>query len=244
MLNKFLRRLPQRRYINNDNLVKYIKDNELIKDSKVFQGTLYEYTVIRELEQKLLMNQLKKVGGAHDGGVDITGKWAVGKIFHSLQDRNLINIDNHTPKRFVINDRSAMPIYQKFIGQNAVKNPRPLDILVQCKAFSLSKIGPKHIRELVGTYWSKVSPKKVNRTFMMICSPHLPTREGLKLLNSCNIPLLYVQVGMLNLMNNEYDLEKSGSLLNYYENEYASKLLQNIGIKEWLRLKGHKNWEG
>ncbi|KAH3903182.1 uncharacterized protein SCODWIG_03910 [Saccharomycodes ludwigii] len=56
----------------------YIKSSNGIKrGSTVFQGTLYEYTVMNEVSQLFdnKISDLLKIGGSYDHGIDIVGKY-------------------------------------------------------------------------------------------------------------------------------------------------------------------------
>ncbi|EDO18020.1 hypothetical protein Kpol_1045p4 [Vanderwaltozyma polyspora DSM 70294] len=223
-----------KRSINNDSLTKFINDNRNIESSTVFQGNLYEYTVMRELESKLNVINMMKIGGSNDGGIDLVGDWPLRTIYEKM---NLIlKLDgNKIPSISKINGRTIKPIYNSILKGNL--DTMDLKILVQCKAFSSSKVSPKELRELVGAYSTHCNrPSDKNKTIVMMCSPNLLTSKGLELINSVKIPLIYLRVSLIKNLNKEYDIENSGKLLNYYENSYTSELLQNLGVKEWLKL--------
>lgn len=222
------RTLETRRCIYNDAIQQFIQQNQLISQSSVFQGSLYEHTVIRELGEKLGMTKLQKVGGANDRGVDIKAYWPIEKIYDRMNA--LMNLEQIVlPKRCKVNGATFKPFRDKI-------HTEKLKVLVQCKAFTSSKVAPKEFRELVGTFSSLVSSSQRNKTVIMMCSPNMLTKDGLNLINSIRMPLVFLRIEMLQLKDGIYDVANSGKLVNYYENEYASMFLQGCGIKEWLKL--------
>lgn len=225
----------EKRYSSNNAILRFIRQNQEISQSSVFQGTLYEHTVMRELSEKLNMIRLQKVGGSHDRGVDIRGRWPLACLFGQVN--KVVSLDN-VPKRCKIHGTALKPLRCK-IDENEGKL-EPLNTLVQCKAFSGSKVSPREFRELVGTFASLVPDSQRNRSIMMMCSPNLLTRDGLSLINTVKVPLIYLRIEMLRQIGNCYDVENSGRLLNYYENDYAATLLRGCGIKEWLKLSLYK----
>ena len=115
---------------------------------------------------------------------------------------------------------------------------------MQCKAFNKSKVTPKEFRELIGTFNSMVPRRKWKSSVMIMCSPHLLTPDGLKLINNINISLIYLRIGQLNKKSDDsFDLVQGGKLLNYYENDTANKLLLGCGINECLKLGLNNNDE-
>ncbi|EHN00079.1 YOR305W-like protein [Saccharomyces cerevisiae x Saccharomyces kudriavzevii VIN7] len=228
-----------RRCLNNSAIQAYIKQNAAVAHSTVFQGNLYEYTVMRELSEKLRMTKLQKIGGAHDGGVDVRGNWPVDYIYvktssliPSLETTDTIKRTN-SQNGFVLK-----PLKYRMVDHTF----KPLKVLVQCKAFTKSKLSPKEFRELVGTFTSLVSSSQRNKTVCIMCSPHLLTKDTLKLINNISLPMIYLRVEMLKEKpDGEFDLRNSGRLVNYYENSYASALLKDCRISEWLKLGIYKN---
>lgn len=204
----------------------FIRSNQKIAQSSVFQGTLYELTVMKELANKLLMSNLSKVGGANDKGVDIIGDWNVNGISQKMNTLLKNNKD------------------VKFLSER-----NPFGIFVQCKAFKHTKVSPRDLRELVGTYTAlagqsffgekDIANTKQNLIFM--CSPNLLTPQGIKLINTVRIPIIYIRIQLLPVTNipfSEEELNKNlGQLLNYYENIYAQEILQDCFIDNWLNLK-------
>ncbi|QLL34743.1 hypothetical protein HG536_0H01180 [Torulaspora globosa] len=228
MLNR-LRCLPGRRWKSNSTIKRFIDENRAIANTTVFQGTLYEHTVMRELQGKLAMTSLQKTGGANDRGVDIRGSWDVAKVFHTMNP--ILKLDQtEVPARCKLNGVTFKPFRHKLPRETQLK------VLVQCKAFTSSKVAPKEFRELLGTFASLVSGPQRNKTAIMMCSPNMLTKDGLSLINSVPMPLIYLRIEMLRLKGADYDIADSGRLLNYYENEYAAQFLQGMGIKEWLKL--------
>lgn len=45
---------------------------------------------------------------------------------------------------------------------------------------------------------------------------------------------------MLTAHHGHYDLQDSGRLQNYYENEYAAQLLNGCGVTEWIKFKQYQ----
>lgn len=220
----------------DDILTNFISQNQSIINSTVFQGTLYEYTVMRELHVKLFMDNVNKVGGAHDGGVDITSTWNINRIrgrVGTVMDLDKLYPRDKIPKRIKLHSGTVTPLIHKIANDENIN----LDVLVQCKAFNNSKVSPREFRELIGTYNSMVPRRKWKSSVMIMCSPHLLTPDGLKLINSIDISLIYLRIGQLNkTAGNSFDLANSGKLLNYYENETANRLLLGCGINECLKL--------
>ncbi|AET37710.1 Rrg7p Ecym_1485 [Eremothecium cymbalariae DBVPG len=220
-------------------LTEYISDNVHICDSTVFQGTLYELTVMRELHDKLHIENLCQTGGAYDGGVDIRGKWDISNIYNRV--KKLVDLDKKLPKRYSVNGLNLKPLRTKIIENN--NSYRPLDIIVQCKAFTARKITGKQIRELMGAF-SMISKnhEKRNNTIVMMSSPNLLTKDAVAVMNQMRIPLVYLQITMIKPSDAEpdFNVNQSGHLCHYFENEYASKLLDNCGINEWIKLEAYK----
>lgn len=217
------------RWYSNEALKRFIEDNKSIANTTVFQGTLYEHTVMRELQNKLAMTQLQKTGGANDRGVDIRGSWDIWRIYSTMDP--VLRLDQvQVPARGKFNGVSFKPFKHKLPKETQLK------VLVQCKAFTSSKVAPKEFRELLGTFASMVSNSRRNKTVIMMCSPNMLTNDGLRLINSVALPLIYLRIEMLRLRGSAYDIADSGRLLNYYENDYAAQFLQGLGIKEWLKL--------
>lgn len=228
MLNR-IGGLTGRRWQSNSTIKRFIEENRAIANTTVFQGTLYEHTVMRELQEKLAMTSLRKTGGANDRGVDIRGSWDVAKVFHTMNP--ILKLDQtEVPARCKFNGVTFKPFRHKLPRETQLK------VLIQCKAFTSSKVAPKEFRELLGTFTSLVSSSQRNKTAIMMCSPNMLTKDGLSLINSVAMPLIYLRIEMLRLKGSQYDIADSGRLLNYYENEYAAQFLQGMGIKEWLKL--------
>ncbi|CCF57800.1 hypothetical protein KAFR_0D01540 [Kazachstania africana CBS 2517] len=228
-----LERMLEKKQSYNELIKLFIKQNQKISQSSVFQGNLYEYTVVRELEEKLHMQKLEKIGGAHDEGIDVIGKWDLVPIREKM-DQLLGSLSPMSKNTDLFYEKGEVAA-----GSTARKNmlSQPLNIMVQCKAFTKAKISPKEIREVIGTFSTKVPNNQRKKSIALICSPHLLTKSGLKLINSTNFALIFLRIETMRLLNNEeYDVVNSGKLLNYYENAYASKLLENYRIKEWIKL--------
>lgn len=234
-LTPLLRQLEQKS-LYNDLLINYINGNQNIIKSTVFQGNLYEYAVMRELHEKLFMDNLSKVGGAHDGGVDITAKWNLNKIYSTIRKEvDLVTMypPENIPKRIKLKSKMINPIIHKLSRGEDVE----FDVLIQCKAFNKSKVAPKEFRELIGTYNTLVSPKKRNSSIMIMCSPHLLTPDGLKLINSIDMSLIYLRISQITQISDKsFDISHSGKLSNYYENDTINKLFKGCGIQEFLKL--------
>lgn len=229
MLTPFQVTSSVKRWVSNEAIRGFIKENQSIAQSSVFQGTLYEHTVMRELQEKLAMTKLQNTGGANDHGVDIKGSWQVGRIYDAMNP--ILQLDSlEIPKRCMVNGATFKPFRHK------MSTGAELKALVQCKAFTSSKVAPREFRELVGTFVSLVPNAQRNKTVIMMCSPNMLTKDGLSLINSVRMPLIYLRIEMLQQEEAGYNFIDSGRLLNYYENEYAAQFLQGCGIKEWLKL--------
>lgn len=225
-----------KRKVCNGTIQKFIQHNQSINQSSVFQGTLYEYTVMRELHHKLSMYNLERVGGANDRGVDIKGHWRVSEIQNRMNP--ILNLDQvEIPKRCNVKGS----IFKPYRGKSM---PHDLKVLVQCKAHTHAKVGPKEFRELVGTFTSVVRRPETSKTVMLMCSPHVLTKDGLKLIDSVPMPIIFLRVEMLRLKDGLYDLVNSGRLLNYYENQFCQQFLQGCGISEWLKLTMYRSEQG
>ncbi|CCK71372.1 Rrg7p KNAG_0G03150 [Huiozyma naganishii CBS 8797] len=223
-----------KRHIHNDTIRSFIELNKLIAHSTLFQGNLYEHVVMREVQNKLLIDNIEKIGGAHDGGVDLQGLWSVHEIY-SRVNKVIPLSDRKTPRKEKLHGTSITPLALKLAEKGS--ESKPLNVLIQCKAFSTSKVALKELRELVGTFFSKVSSKNRRSSVIMMCSTQLLTKHAIDLINGLPIPLMYLRIEQLKQMENgQYDVDNSGKLVSYYENVYARKLLQNCGIDEWLKL--------
>lgn len=217
-----------------NSLSNFIRDNQTIINSTVFQGTLYELVTMKELKNKLGMESLVQVGGAHDGGVDILGKWALNPIFTKMNSLFKLseNYGVNIPLKDKIGKLTIEPLYHRLITDKIVK----LDTIIQCKSLTKSKLAPREVREIMGTFVSKIPIRKRKSTIAFICSPNLLTKDAIKIINELPIPLIYLRISQLERIDkNDFDLEKTGHLLNYYENDYAQKLLQNCGIRELIK---------
>lgn len=229
-------RYVAKRFVHNDTLKKFIHENSHIAGSTVFQGTLYEYTVMRELKNKLCMDKLRRSGGSYDHGIDIKAKWPLDRIYSVINDQ--IGLVKEVPSRVLVNNTIFKPLKHKLTEGKKFK---PLDVLVQCKSFTSSKITGKEIRELMGAFAYNVTSAKRNHTVIIMSSPNFLTKDGLQMMNSLTIPLVYLRIEALKSHQGWYDLDYSGRLLNYYENEYASKLLDDCGVQQWLKLAAYKD---
>ncbi|WWC73758.1 uncharacterized protein I206_107730 [Kwoniella pini CBS 10737] len=87
-------------------------------------GTSFEKHALRYLNDKLYMN-LRRVGGAGDGGIDLRGWWWLPK------------------------SKNEIPITYNSIFEPNGNGIKRIRIIVQCKA-EKKKIGPRSIRELEG----------------------------------------------------------------------------------------------
>ncbi|KAM3160251.1 Required for respiratory growth protein 7, mitochondrial [Lachancea thermotolerans] len=221
-----------KRLAHNLAIRKYLQNNIAIADSTVFQGTLYEHTVVRELSEKLLVKNLEVCGGSYDGGIDIRGKWPVDQIFKTARER--FDLSAEFPKKASVNGAQFKPVRHKLDSKSPF---RPLNVLVQCKAFKNAKITGKEIRESMGAFSSCVPASRRTQYVLMLSSPNMLTRDGLNVMNGLAIPLVYIRVEMLKSHQGWFDLENSGKLQNYYENEFASRFLQNCGVSQWLKFK-------
>ncbi|CDO95717.1 unnamed protein product [Kluyveromyces dobzhanskii CBS 2104] len=216
-------------------LQQYIAANDGIVNSTVFQGTLYELTVVRELMDKLRIGNMQVVGGSYDGGIDIRGKWDISPLTEAIETK--IQFEP-LPKRLNLQKSSLKPWRHK------MKPGKFLDCYVQCKAFSSDKVTGRQVRETIGAFAMGVPITKRNSSIMIMSSPTLFTRDGIRLFNEANIPMIFTQVEMIKkLADGSFDVEDSGQLQHYYENDHASKLLANCGIKEWLKLEGYRDYE-
>ncbi|SCU98331.1 LAFA_0G17194g1_1 [Lachancea sp. 'fantastica'] len=221
------------RKTHNSAIRKFLKENEGIAGSTVYQGTLYEHTVARELAEKLAMKDLKICGGSYDAGIDIRGTWPLDTIYHANK-KGSTSADT-VAKKMSVCGAQFKPIIHKLETQKTTF--KPLNVLVQCKAFSSAKITGKEVRETMGAFSSAVPGSKRNQYMLVLGSPNFLTRDGLNVMNGLAIPLIYVRVDMLKRHQGWYDVENSGKLQNYYENEYAAGLLQGCGISHWLKFR-------
>lgn len=226
-------KLPKSNY--NELIRRFVKQNKAVEGSTVFQGDLYEYTVMRELNDKLWMKNLEKRGGAHDGGIDILGKWPVHEIYYSwLKHHGKIEVSYPHDDEFMKTNTGIR--FKRYINtiKKSTNGLNPLKVMVQCKALK-NKLGPKEFRELVGTFTSQVKSQQKNRCIAIMCSPNLLTKDILTLMNTIDIPIIYLRIEVLQkLAYGEYNLSGSGLLRNYYTNFYCSKLLHGCNVKEWL----------
>ncbi|SCU90019.1 LADA_0F01310g1_1 [Lachancea dasiensis] len=221
---------------HNTAILKYLRENKAIVGSTLYQGALYEHTVARELGEKLAMDSLEICGGSYDAGIDIRGEWPVDKIYNRCRDR--LKLDGSSiPKKMTVSGAQFKPIFHKL---NSGREFKPLHVLVQCKAFTSAKITGKEVRETMGAFSSAVPASKRNQHILVMSSPNFLTRDGLNVMNGLAVPLLYVRVEMFKSHQGWYDIEGTGKLQNYYENEYASNLLQGCGVSHWLKFREYR----
>lgn len=184
--------------VYNSKIVDFLKNSTIPKTSTVFKGTLYEHTVVRELEHKFhkfgfisgdssnhfhgspsnktqpnKLSDLEIIGGSFDHGIDI-----IGQLNGSLTK-----------------------------------------LLVQCKCFSKQKVAGKEIRELVGATSMYKTMNTQFESLSVLASPNTITKDGIQVMNKIPIPLIYIQVSMLNAK----DLDQSGQILSVYENDCSYK---------------------
>ncbi|KAL3234819.1 Required for respiratory growth protein 7, mitochondrial [Nakaseomyces bracarensis] len=220
----------------SDDILRFIRDNRAISGSTVHKGTLYELTVERELRRKLLMEQLNVVGGANDGGVDLTCKWPVGSIYKRCLARTVISGPSLPMKGARLNGRLIRPLINQVAGTTS-PSALTIDGVVQCKAFT-GKISPKEIRELAGTFLSLYPNRKSDGSGVAImCSPHLLTPSSIKLIDQLSIPFLYLRIDTLRMLNSEdYDINNSGNLLGHMSNQVLKHYLAGTGFEEWMKF--------
>ncbi|CEP62300.1 Rrg7p LALA0_S05e02454g [Lachancea lanzarotensis] len=217
---------------HNSAIRKFLKENEAIAGSTVYQGSLYEHTVARELAEKLSMKQLEICGGSYDAGIDIRGTWPLDRIYNANKDKSSSVL---VAKKVSVCGAQFKPIIHRLGTPN--KPFKPLNVLVQCKAFSSAKITGKEVRETMGAFSSAVPGNKRNQYMLVLASPNFLTRDGLNVMNGLAIPLIYTRVEMLKPHQGWYDVENSGKLQNYYENAYAAGLLEGCGVSHWLKFR-------
>ncbi|AMD20233.1 HDL511Cp [Eremothecium sinecaudum] len=215
----------------NSQLLNYIKCNSKIAKSTNFQGTLYERTVMRELATKLRVTKLVNSGGAFDQGIDISGKWDLQPIYDHVN--SIWGLNKSLPARYKVNGRILKPLKHSLASGGHLQ---PLDVIVQCKAFKTRKITARDLREVTGIFTQHAGHLK--KAIVMLCSPTLMTKDAIAAINQLPVPITYLQIDMIRFSRKtgELDLNESGQLLNYYENEYASKLLDDCGIQQWLAM--------
>lgn len=229
----FLRRLS-----GGDNaILKFLRENRAIEGTTVHKGTLYELTVERELRRKLLMQELEVVGGANDGGVDLTGKWPLGSIYRNCINKSVITEPKLPLKGSRINGKLIKPLINR-LQTDPEESRLTIDAVVQCKAFT-SKISPKEIRELAGTFLSLYPTKQKSDSLglAIMCSPHLLTTSSIKLIDQLNIPFIYLRIETLQPTDSEeYDLSNSGHLQGYMVNQVLKHYLSRTGFEEWMKF--------
>ncbi|WRT69640.1 uncharacterized protein IL334_006629 [Kwoniella shivajii] len=92
-------------------------------------GTSFENHSLRYLNNELYMN-LRRVGGAGDGGIDLRGWWWIP----------------HTDTRPITSSSSAPTKSEVLVGE---RNIRRIRVIAQCKA-EKKPLGPRAVRELEG----------------------------------------------------------------------------------------------
>lgn len=221
---------------SNDSILRFLRDNKAIVGSTVHKGTLYELTVERELRRKLLMQDLDVVGGSNDGGVDLTCKWPVSLIYQNCIAKSAITEPKLPLKGSRINGKLIRPLINHM--DNGPLSALTMDALVQCKAFT-SKISPKEIREMAGTFLSIFPNKRKSDALglAIMCSPHLLTPSSIKLIDQLTVPFLYLRIETLQLINSEeYDILNSGQLRGYMANQVLKQYLVGTGFEEWMNF--------
>ncbi|KAK6525609.1 hypothetical protein TWF281_010664 [Arthrobotrys megalospora] len=117
----------------------------------VFNGTLYEYTVLAALTRCLPGISLTRVGGRDDAGVDLLGTWELPTI----PRRPLLSSNNNNNENKSENPQKEEREEEGEGGEGNDK-PHTLPLTIQCKNVQQkSWKGPQYIRELEGALASR-----------------------------------------------------------------------------------------
>ncbi|KAK9472250.1 uncharacterized protein V1510DRAFT_417738 [Dipodascopsis tothii] len=141
---------------------------QLSRKSTVFNGTLYEYTVMAALRKLSRGFALTRTGGANDRGIDVRGTWTVPAAARPQ-------------KSTAATRRSA----------DASPPPaelRTLRLVVSCKA-EKAKPAVRHFRELAGTL-----PAEDRHTLAILAAQQPATVQGQRQLLAWDRPMAFLCV--------------------------------------------------
>lgn len=190
-----------------DSFINYSRLHNLDVQSTVYQGTLYEYTVLKALQQ-LAAFDLYRTGGADDKGIDLAGTWTLEfkkparfKVAQaSLRDQEVVQEKQESQHEAVL----AM-------AQGEVKRLR---VVVQCKNES-RKIGPRFIRELCGI-------TRCHNTLLLMASSQMYTAKAVQAFMRTERPLCLVLIDTF---------DRGGQVRQLIWNASANDLLQGLAVR-------------
>lgn len=213
-----------------DAYLDYCKLNNVLMETTVFRGTLYELLAKSKLEQLMNCYSMTRVGGSGDNGLDVLGRWNLANY----------NIDTtRQPKRQLILSKASG------IGKDDGKINLQSDIvaLVQCKSNN-SRIKASTIRELAGIYEYHVKTRlDAMRVFFFLVSPHPLTKQAQSQVDTSKIPIIHVKMQPMTLGegDNAFDVKNwtKGSVGPVYMNPVSCKLLEGLDVRRSLLMLGH-----
>lgn len=232
--------------------LKYAKSNHISVQSTVFQGTIFEVYTKKMLTSIFNVSNIRMVGGAGDGGIDITCDWDLLQYVKSKDDSNdeiRLNSGSKAQLKEIYEIHSIKPLVllmqtdKKLKSSKKDKGLDPVKMIVQCKS-SKKKLGARLIRELIGAHTMSVRDGNPLTTFFMIASTNMLSEAALEVFNQAQIPIIYVQLLMPSIFDSlrNVDLvfqlttkyykpanyEKGGIILLYLRNNFCSLLLKGL----------------
>ncbi|RLV90549.1 Required for respiratory growth protein 7 mitochondrial [Spathaspora sp. JA1] len=205
----------------------YCSLNRVDAQSTVFRGTLYELYAKDILEKAFYFKSLIKAGGPGDDGLDLIGKWDLSYFYN----KSLKLFPNS-----VVSKQSVIH-YSKENDQSQNDNVSlkdDINVLIQCKNFK-AKLKPGDIKELAGIYHHHRADPRT--TFMVLVTPQLLTKQGLKSFEGAMFPMMCVHISSpSNVSGNPYNLDDytGGEYLGMHLNKVALEFLSGLHVEDLL----------
>lgn len=208
--------------------LEYCQTNQLLVDSALFRGTLYEFQAKEALEQTMNCKAMVRVGGAGDNGVDLMGRWNLARF-------GTETLTKVSSKLLLLKTRVSTA------GQAHISLEHDVIALVQCKNYA-TRIKAATIRELAGIYEYHVKTKlDAMRVFFFLVSPFPLTKQAQAQVDTSKVAIIHLKLAPMSM---KPDLEEHdpylvenwarGPLGAAYINPAAAKLLQGIPVREHL----------
>ncbi|OWB69516.1 hypothetical protein B5S30_g4932 [[Candida] boidinii] len=213
------------KYIDVESYLNHAKSTNATITSTVFQGNLYELTILEFLRDKFDITKAIHQGGKNDKGIDIRANWDLTQlkaIPSELPKESSYELVNATKK--------LKPL---IIRKNKIRSLN-VKLFVQCKCYEKSRIDAKLIREINGTYSNTVSQSN-SRVFFMLVTPTTFTRQGRIDFDLSEIPLIFCKFSKSRKIKGDgYSLKDYdwGQFESFYCNPIAHALLKGI---DWTK---------
>ncbi|OWB57432.1 hypothetical protein B5S28_g3376 [[Candida] boidinii] len=214
------------KYIDIESYLNHAKSTNSKITSTVFQGNLYELTILEFLRNKFDITKAIHQGGKNDKGIDIRANWDLTQlkaIPSELPKESSYELVNATKR--------LKPL---IIRKNKIKSLN-VKLFVQCKCYEKSRIDAKLIREINGTYSNTVSQNSNSRVFFMLVTPTTFTRQGRIDFDLSQIPLIFCKYSKSRKIKGDgYSLKDYdwGQFESFYCNPIAHALLKGI---DWTK---------